>query len=137
MKNNLTCCRSWRCRKAISQSLGSYQCIFIKYWMQQFVKLFSFASFDYICFSYISLMIHIHSNLYHCCTSTFTISSLQDPQLSILNSKFQILHIFEVILQLLLSLYKLCCAIGQYLFKRWVFCSPCCLIHALQLCPSS
>ena len=76
--------------------------------MKQFVKFVWLTAFKCCLLVNFAFTQQIHGNFYHCCSGTFSVTCLKEPQLAFLNSKLHVLHVMIVVLKLFLQSIKLC-----------------------------
>ncbi|EJX00964.1 hypothetical protein EVA_10925 [gut metagenome] len=100
---NLTGSSTRRSGQTTSQYLGSLLGSLVEYRVEQFVQLVRFATFQSCLFVDHAFTQQVHGNLYHRCTGTLTVTSLQEPQFAFLYSEFHILHVAVVVFQFFLQ----------------------------------
>ena len=100
---------------------GRLQSYFVEYRVQELVQFLRLHAFQNCLVVNLACTIHVHSYLNHGCTCTFSVTGLEEPELTVLYGKFEVLHILEVIFQFLLGLDKVFCTFGHRFFERRIF----------------
>lgn len=100
---------------------GLFQCGTVEYRMQQFVEFGRLhAKYGGLCIDH-ALGEHIHRDLDHGRTGTLAAAGLQHPQFAALDREFDVLHILEVLFEVLLDLIQLGECGGHHLFEDGYF----------------
>ena len=117
-EHNLAAGSAWGGWQTTSKHLGLAQSSLVKHRMEQLVQLVGFAALNGCLLVYHTFMKQIHGNLYHGRTRTLTVTGLQEPQLTFLNSELHILHVMIVMLKFILKGVELCINLRHGLFHR-------------------
>ena len=125
-----------RGRKSLDQNLGILDGALVEYRVQQLVELGRFAT------QYGGLLVdqplgqHVHCDLDHRGTGTLAVAALQHPQLAVLDRKLDILHVGEVLLQVVLYLVQLLVYLRHNLLQRRIFLGTLLFAYVLSLGPT-
>ena len=120
-ENNLTTSGTRTCRKTSCQHLGSCLCLLIKDRVEQFIQFVWLTTQQGCLFIYLAFAQQVHGNLHHCRACTFSVTGLEEPQMTFLNGELHILHIVIVSFQLLLDIVQLLEDFRHSLFHRRIF----------------
>jgi len=105
--------------------------------MQQFVEFGRLhAKYGGLCIDH-ALGEHIHRDLDHGRTGTLAAAGLQHPQFAALDREFDVLHILEVLFEVLLDLIQLGECGGHHLFEGRIFRRTFAFRNALQFGPAA
>ena len=104
---NLTAGCTRRCRQTLSNHLGSREGLLIEYGVQQLIELLRLAAHDGGLLVNHTLMEQVDGDLHHGSTCTLTVTSLEEPELALLNGELHILHVVIVVLQFFLDTIQL------------------------------
>ena len=94
---DFTASSTWRSSQTFCQYNSFLLSFFVEYWVEKFVKFIRFNTEKSLFFSNHTLVEHIHSDFHHSSTCTFTVTCLEEPEFTFLNSELHILHITVVI----------------------------------------
>ena len=110
-----------RCGKTFGNNFGSLECGLVEYRVEKLVEFLRFHT------EKCSLLVdftgtkEIHGNLHHSGTCTFTVTSLEHPELAVLNRELHILHIFVIVFETVCNCYELGSTVGHRLFEGRIF----------------
>ncbi len=79
----------------------------------------------------------VHCDADHSGACAFAVTSLEHPELAVLNGELHILHVAEIILQLVGSGYELCGEVGHGFLECGIFCAALFFADALQSGPAA
>ena len=105
----------------LCDDVGLFQRFLVEYRVQQFVQLGRFhaqnggRSVDQTLFE------HFHRDTNHGCAGTLAVTRLQHPQFAVLDREFQILHVAEIVFEVLLDFVQFFERGGHHLFERRIF----------------
>ena len=126
-----------RCGQTLDYDLGVLDRLLVEYGVEQLVELGRLAAQYGRLFVDQTVAQHIHGDLDHCGTGTLTVAALQHPELAVLNRELDILHIREVLLQVVLYLVQLGIYLGHDLFQRRILLHAVLLRYVLSLRPAA
>ena len=123
--------------QSLCDDVGLFQRFLVEYRVQQFVQLGRFhaqnggRSVDQTLFE------HFHRDTNHGCAGTLAVTRLQHPQFAVLDREFQILHVAEIVFEVLLDFVQLFERGGHHLFERRIFQRAFAFRNALQFGPAA
>ena len=135
-EDNLTTSGTWRSWQTTCQHLSLHLCGLVEYWVKKFIELVWLTAQESCLLINLALTKQVHGNLHHRCTRTLSVTSLEEPEVTLLNGELHILHIVVVLLQLILDVVQLSINLRHSLFHRRIFRSTSCLVDMLLLCPT-
>ena len=129
--------RTGRCGQALHQHLRVLHGALIKYGVQQLVQLGGLATQHGGLLVDQTLAQHIHCDLHHRRARTLSVTTLQHPQFSVLNRELNILHIGEILLQMMLNIIQFVIYRRHNLLERGVLLGALLLRDVLRLGPTT
>ena len=117
--------RSRSCARRGGQALGDDLCVgdglLVENGVEQFVEFGGLAAQYGRLFVDQSLAEHVHRDFDHGGAGTLAVAALEHPELAVLNRELDVLHVLEVLLQVVLYLVELLVNHGHHLLERGVF----------------
>ena len=101
------CCGARRCGKALGDDLCIGNGFLVEYGVEQLVELGGLAAQYGRTFVDQSLAEHVHRDLDHGGAGTFAVAALEHPELAVLDRELDVLHVLEILLQVVLDLVEL------------------------------
>ena len=109
---------SRRCGQALGDDLRIGDGLLVEDGVEQFVELRRLAA------QYGGLLVdqtlaqHVHGDLDHRRARALAVAALEHPEFAVLNREFDVLHVLEVLLQVVLDFVQLLVNLGHHLFER-------------------
>lgn len=100
-----------------SHCLCTFQIVLVKHWVKQFIEFLWLHTAEHCLLVDFACAEKVHRDFNHSGTCTLSVTSLEQPQLVVLDCKLEVLHVFEVVFKFLLSLDKLFCTFRHRLFQ--------------------
>ena len=107
VEHNLTAGSTWAGGQPLSDDLGLSQGLLVEDGVQQLIELLGLATHDGGLLVDHALVQQVDGNLHHSSTCALTVTSLQEPELALLDGELHILHIVIVVFQLVLNTVQL------------------------------
>ncbi len=135
-ENNLSGGCAWGSGQAFGDFFGFGKSFMREYRVQQLVQFVGFHAQEGGLFIYHAFAHHIHGDLHHGKSGAFATAGLQHPQLSFLDGKLQVLHVFTMLFQFFLGCKKLLISLGHGFFQGGIFCGTFLFGNSCQFCPT-
>ena len=110
-----------RCGKALGDDLCIGDGLLVEYGVEQLVELRGLAAKHGRAFVDQPFAEHVHRDLDHGRTGAFAVAALEHPQLAVLDRELDVLHVLEILLQVVLDLIEFLVNHRHDLFERGVF----------------
>ena len=128
--------RTRRGGQPLRDDLGRSDGLLVEYGVQQLVELRGFAAQHGGLFVDQPLAQHVHGDLDHRCARALAVAALEHPELAVLDRELDVLHVLEVLLEVVLNLVQLLVDRGHHLLERGVFRGALRLRNVLRLGPA-
>ena len=123
--------------QTLGDDVGLFDRVLVEYRVQQLVELLGlYAQYGGRSVDH-ALTEHLHRDADHCGAGTLAVTRLEHPQLAVLDRELEVLHILEVIFEMLLDFVQLLVGGRHHLFERRVLERPFALGNALQFGPAA
>ena len=109
-----------RCGQTLRDDLCRSDGLLVEYGVEQFVELCRLAA------QYGGLLVdqtlaeHVHGDLDHGGAGTLAVAALEHPELAVLDRELDVLHVGEVLLEVVLDLVELLVYLGHHLLERGI-----------------
>ena len=100
---DLTCSGTWRSRETLCNELSRFECGLVEYGVEEFVEFLWFHAAEHCFFVDNAGTKEVHCDFHHSGTCALAVTCLEQPELTVLDSELEVLHIFIVVFELLLS----------------------------------
>ena len=110
-----------RCGKALGDDLCIGDGLLVEYGVEQLVELRGLAAKHGRAFVDQPFAEHVHRDLDHGRAGAFAVAALEHPQLAVLDRELDVLHVLEILLQVVLDLIEFLVNHRHDLFERGVF----------------
>ena len=121
---------TWRCLDTVCKLvwLGSFEIICCKVGMEKLVDIAWLDTLESFLFGDYSFGNKVACDLDCSCGCTLAVTSLENPEFLVFDCKFDILHIFEAVFELLSDFYELLECAWHFLFEfgNWLWCTNTC-----------